>query len=1071
MFGFPPILDGNAGIKFTKDADSGFPKPGIREIFYSIKDGNWTDRTVWETASGRVGLLPTANDDVYVRHTISGSGGGGNAFANTLYITPTGALTVVSYTFNLNNIISNGIINVNTNVIFNLLDATKSYIDKTKQVEANIYYAGQINQPIIDANYRILGVFGRGEKYLTCDLTVTSYSSQNAGVNCWLNLKNFNFTCNGLFSTVNSGAVYCEGNQYLLFKGLTSFNQGFYCLTAPTIEFQNGIGSLGYNGNILNWTTPYGTGQIAASYLGTGLVKFTTNSQSIAGGGGTTPILDNTITIDDGITLTNTISSTSLTINGSINGVGATSRLVNAGTLNFGTATAATTAMTTGIWDFTTNANTIGYTGNYSATIPSYFTNFHSLAISGTGTKTLSANTVLNGNLSLGTATGILELSTFNFTVNGTSSVSNSSSLATTVALTKSGSGNVLFVGLLNIGGSGKAFLDFSIGNPNVECRGGILTSFTTSDTNNGGGLYGYLNTGTNTWTFANNQTITSNFGYTRFNCPIIIGSGVTLSIAQNNNGGVNLLNTINGTSGTSRLLMLTNGFLIFGTSTAASTPITTGTWDFTTNANTVWFRGDYSATMPSVYTTFHNLTISGTGTKTLGVNTTLNGNLSVNAGTLQLSTFNLNVSGTTTIFGAGGSLIKSGSGNVLFNGLLTIGASSNVLNFSVGNPTVELRGGIYFDPFSTTFSTGTGQWTFSTASQTIFLNNYTATFDCPILINGAIDLTINGNQIFARDLILTNTLNGNNANSKLINRFRINISTTTAFTGFMSVGILDITTFTNTIIYSFNGNATIPYTTFSGLIIRGTGTKTLSNNTTLSAALAIDGSGTLELSTFNLSVTGTTTIGDGNAVGNLSKNSIGDILFGNRLTMSRGSINFSGNPNVELRNGTDLGPFITSFNSGTGTWTFTTQSQQFGFNNQDITFNCGILISGAITVTFTQLAVAGGKTVILNGLLNGNNAASTFRMGATTLKLLSYNNAVQPMATGVLDTSTNLNTFIYGAGNQDVKGGVTPQQYRNLRFSGSGTTKTLQGNINVQNTYTVDAGVTVNLNGFTKTP
>ena len=71
MFGFPPILDGNAGIKFTNNADSGFPKPGIREIFYSVKDGNWTDRTVWETASGRVGLLPTANDDVYIRHTIS----------------------------------------------------------------------------------------------------------------------------------------------------------------------------------------------------------------------------------------------------------------------------------------------------------------------------------------------------------------------------------------------------------------------------------------------------------------------------------------------------------------------------------------------------------------------------------------------------------------------------------------------------------------------------------------------------------------------------------------------------------------------------------------------------------------------------------------------------------------------------------------------------------------------------------------------------------------------------------------------------------------------------------------
>jgi len=85
----------------------------------------------------------------------------------------------------------------------------------------------------------------------------------------------------------------------------------------------------------------------------------------------------------------------------------------------------------------------------------------------------------------------------------------------------------------------------------------------------------------------------------------------------------------------------------------------------------------------------------------------------------------------------------------------------------------------------------------------------------------------------------------------------------------------------------------------------------------------------------------------------------------------------------------------------------------------------------------------------------------------------INYQNATQPMATGVLDTSTNLNTFIYGAGNQQVKGnpGVGLfQQYRNLTLNGGGN-KTLQGNINVQNTYTVTAPAALVLNGFIKTP
>jgi hypothetical protein len=75
-------------------------------------------------------------------------------------------------------------------------------------------------------------------------------------------------------------------------------------------------------------------------------------------------------------------------------------------------------------------------------------------------------------------------------------------------------------------------------------------------------------------------------------------------------------------------------------------------------------------------------------------------------------------------------------------------------------------------------------------------------------------------------------------------------------------------------------------------------------------------------------------------------------------------------------------------------------------------------------------------------------------------------------MATGILDTSTNLNTWIYGLSNQDIKGSPTtsPKQvYRNLTLNGGGT-KTLQGYVSVQNTYTLTAPASVNLNGYTIT-
>jgi filamentous hemagglutinin family protein len=282
-----------------------------------------------------------------------------------------------------------------------------------------------------------------------------------------------------------------------------------------------------------------------------------------------------------------------------------------------------------------------------------------------------------------------------------------------------------------------------------------------------------------------------------------------------------------------------------------------------------------------------------------------------------------------------------------------------------------------------------------------------------------------------------------------------------------MTTGILDITSFRNAIGYGFNGSHTLPYTTYYTLLIEGTGTKTISGNTTLNGGLGI-GSGTLELSTFNLIVNGETS----QYLGTFSKNGSGNILFVGKYTiqdMSGAVVNFTGNPTIEFRNGFNIGNNYHTFDFGTGLISFTTNNQEFRSTSAlTYTFNNNVLISGAITLTWNL--VAQGNPLLLNGSINGDNANSKLLMN--TNGIIVYRNATQPMATGILDTSTNANTWIYGNANQDIKGGPTTgakQVYRNLTLNGGGT-KTLQGYVSVLNTYTLTSPATLANNGFTLT-
>jgi hypothetical protein len=194
----------------------------------------------------------------------------------------------------------------------------------------------------------------------------------------------------------------------------------------------------------------------------------------------------------------------------------------------------------------------------------------------------------------------------------------------------------------------------------------------------------------------------------------------------------------------------------------------------------------------------------------------------------------------------------------------------------------------------------------------------------------------------------------------------------------------------------------------------------------------------------------------------NIYKSGAGNILFVGFVTLAATtacSLQFgTGNPTVEFRNGFAIGNSA-SYNTGSGLISFTTNNQAISCNTTGLTpipLDAPILISGAITIT-----ESGATPLTFNGIMNGDNASSKMIIAGTTY----YNNSVQPMVTGLLDTSTNVNTFIYGSGNQDITG-VT---YRTLTLNGGGI-KTLQGNVVVSTLYTLTPPATLNLNGYTRT-
>ncbi len=346
---------------------------------------------------------------------------------------------------------------------------------------------------------------------------------------------------------------------------------------------------------------------------GTGVQTFSTNAQSLTG---TLSIPSVTVT---GVTLTN---NGTLTITTALAGTGG---LTNAGTLNINfTGAAGITTLTA-----TANGNTVNY--GYAGTQTVFSTNYYNLTLSSSGVKTLqTGTTTIGGNLALnGTATTTtvvaitvgslvvgdgtgLTVAGFNLTVNGTTIVGGGTSGTLTIS---SATGTKTFTGLvtINVGATWN-----NTANEAITFQGGI--------TNNG-----TFTAGTGVQTFSTNaQSLTGTLSI-----PSVTVTGVTLT----NNGTLTVTTALAGTGGLTNAGTLNINF----TGAAGITTFTA-----TANGNTVSYG--YAGTQTLRGVTYYNLTLAGSGAKTMTGVSTINGNFTLAGSATAAAAAGLTIGGTVTL-------------------------------------------------------------------------------------------------------------------------------------------------------------------------------------------------------------------------------------------------------------------------------------------------------------------------------------------------------------------------------------------------------------------------------------
>lgn len=508
----------------------------------------------------------------------------------------------------------------------------------------------------------------------------------------------------------------------------------------------------------------------------------------------------------------------------------------------------------------------------------------------------------------------------------------------------------------------------------------------------------------------------------------IVVNGTTSLTKTINMTGASGVLNV-----GGSGILGASNTTFTCGSGTSVVNYITTGN-----QANI----GNY---------TYFNLTISGSGTKTLLGNTTVNNSLKVLAGTqLSLSTFNITSASVILECGAIAGSVISGSGVLFLTGNLAVndapGPGTGAANIATpvalgGNRTFTIAddGSTAVDLLISAVISGSNTLTKAGAG-TLELsanNTYTST----TIINAGILQYGTNNAIASGDV----TVNGGTLDIKtfsdIIGVVTLTNGLITGTTGVLSGKSYTMQNGTVSAILAGNGN----------LIKNTTGTVSLTANNTYAGSSTID-AGTLSISSIaNFSTA--SSLGTGSLIPAISIGAGGSLLYtgpghtSNRsitVTANGAIINASGTGTLVLSGGisannknlilTGTGNATESGNidikkgtltkTGTGTWLLGTANSytglttvnagilKFGSNNAlssgPVTINGGTLDIATFTDAVGILTLMNGSIIGTTGALSGTSFA--MQQGTVSAKL-SGNGDLTKSTTGTV-TLAGLNTY-----------------------------------------------------------
>jgi hypothetical protein len=445
---------------------------------------------------------------------------------------------------------------------------------------------------------------------------------------------------------------------------------------------------------------------------------------------------------------------------------------------------------------------------------------------------------------------------------------------------------------------------------------------------------------------------------------------------------------------GASSTIQFTGGAGILQLGGSMFAPITNGTLT-TVASSTVRYTGVAQTVQAFGY---NNLTLLGSGSKTLAATTAVAGNLSVGTGTnFVVGAVTLTVTGTTTV--AGTLSITSTTGGKTFAGLLTVNGTWT----NSANENITLRGGI---SNAGTFTAGTGTYTFNTTpAQTLtgIFSMSTVSVASPTVLTNTNSLTVN-------------TALGGTGRLTQGSNATLNIGGTSTITN------MTATAPGNTVNYTGAAQA-VKNVDYVNLGLSGSGTKTLALGTTAIA-------GNLTLSGATVSTTGATGLTIGGNV---------DIGLGSTFTAGAFTHTIAGN---FMNNGTFIGTgstinlngvaqnisgVATSFNnltlSGSGIKTLSTGVTSITGNltlagTASTTGVTGLTIGGSVDIgtgtSFTAGAfthnvggnwTSAGTFTHSNGTINFNGATQNISAGGQSFYNINLSNGSQ----ATLSTALNL--------------------------------------------------------------